>query len=383
MKCWVIFSVICCLAFFGCDDDPADVLKEEQPDTTPADTTDSVGEPESVPGLTNYFPPLNDNTWDEISPDSLNWDAAKLEILFSFLESKNTHGFIILHKGRIAVEKYWHNWNGATRYPIASASKSITAFLVGLAQQEGLLQVNEKTSTYLGKRWSNLPEEKENLITLHHHLSMTTGLDETDDNCADRSCLKYKTDAGKRWAYHNPPYNLLHHIIEAVSDGTMDNFTRTRLAEKIGMKHWSWSNYNLELSTRDMARFGLLIENKGKWNNEAVMKDTVYFKKMLSTSNAFNRSYGYLWWLNGKGSYMVPGEAGINQGKLIAHAPNDMLAAMGRGDKKIYVIPSQDLVVVRHGDDTGTNTFGPSSFDSELWKKLSEVIMPATSQRGH
>ncbi|MNH48126.1 hypothetical protein D3C78_1563010 [compost metagenome] len=51
-----------------------------------------------------------------------------------------------------------------------------------------------------------------------------------------------------------------------------------------------------------------------------------------------------------------------------------MYAALGKGDKKIYVIPSLDLVVVRQGDDTGTAVLGPSSFDEQLWAKLKLAI---------
>ncbi|MBK7122145.1 MAG: hypothetical protein IPH68_04620 [Chitinophagaceae bacterium] len=47
-----------------------------------------------------------------------------------------------------------------------------------------------------------------------------------------------------------------------------------------------------------------------------------------------------------------------------------MISALGKGDKKIYVIPSKDLVVIRHGDDTGDAVLGPSSFDNAFWTKL-------------
>lgn len=53
---------------------------------------------------------------------------------------------------------------------------------------------------------------------------------------------------------------------------------------------------------RDMARYGLLALNKGVWQSDTVLKDTSYFRAMTNTSQNFNKSYGYLWWLNGKGS---------------------------------------------------------------------------------
>jgi CubicO group peptidase (beta-lactamase class C family) len=153
-----------------------------------------------------------------------------------------------------------------------------------------------------------------------------------------------------------------------------DEFTKTRLAQKIGLQNWKWDNYMLSLNTRDMARFGLLILAKGQWKNEQIMKDSTFFHAMLSPSSSLNRSYGYLWWINGQPSYVAPGDGVVHQGALIPAAPKDMVSAMGRGDKKIYVVPSMDLVIVRQGEDTGESIFGPSSFDNELWKKLNEVI---------
>jgi hypothetical protein len=54
-----------------------------------------------------------------------------------------------------------------------------------------------------------------------------------------------------------------------------------------------------------MARFGLLIQGNGAWNGTQLINST-YFNEMVNTSQNLNKSYGYLWWLNGKPSFMVP-----------------------------------------------------------------------------
>jgi CubicO group peptidase (beta-lactamase class C family) len=360
---------------------PADSVQDSIPaDTVPADTVatdtipaDTVAEDTTVTE-SFYYPSVDDSDWETTSAESLGWNADSLQQLLAFVQQKNTYGFMILYKGKIVTEKYWGEWNAGSRYPIASAGKTVTAFLIGIAQQEGLLDISKKTSDYLGAGWTQAPPEKENLITLRHQLSMTTGLDEVDDACNDPGCLNYRTDAGTRWAYHTPPYNLLNKILESVSGVSLDEYTKTRLADKIGLRSWAWESNILSLSTRDMARFGLLILSKGLWNGQQVMTDSEYFEQMISPSNNFNKSYGYLWWLNGKDSFMIPGDENVFQGSLVPSAPAGMFAAMGKGDKKIYVVPDHHLVIVRHGDDTGESTFGPSSFDSELWKKLQAVI---------
>lgn len=325
---------------------------------------------------TYYYPASGSDVWETTTAASLGWDAAKLNEAIAYAQSKNTYGLIILHKGKIVTENYWNGWDLNTKYFIASAGKSVTAFLTGIAQQEGVLNINNKTSQYLGKGWTTCPQAKEDLITVRHQLTMTTGLEYNvpDDNCITPACLTYKADAGTQWYYHNAPYRLLQDVIANASGMNYNQYTKTKLADKIGMKNYTWLNYILWLNTRDMAKFGLLTLSKGKWGTQQLMTDTAYFSAMTNTSNTYNKSYGYLWWLNGKSSMMAPGSAAVFPVSLAPSAPADMIAALGKGDKKVYVIPGLDLVVVRHGDDTGDAVLGPSSFDETFWAKLKLAI---------
>lgn len=325
---------------------------------------------------TMYFPPIGSDVWETVTPQSLNWDVTKLNEAVDYAGTVNTYGLIILYKGRIVTEKYWNSWDKDKVYYIASAGKSVTAFLAGLAQQEGKLNINSKTSTYLGNGWTSAPLAKENLITVKHQLTMTTGLDYTvpDLDCMTPACLQYKSDAGTAWFYHNAPYLLLQNVIANATGTNYNIYTKTKLADKIGMKNYTWVSNTLWLNSRDMARFGLLIENKGTWNGTQIMTDQSYFTAMTNTSQSLNQSYGYLWWLNGKSSFMLPTLTTVFPGMLNSAAPADMIAALGKGDKKIYVIPSKDLVVIRHGDDAGTGVAGPSSFDNTFWQKLMLAI---------
>ncbi len=239
-----------------------------------------------------------------------------------------------------------------------------------------MLNIDNITSQYLGTGWTSLSLVKENLITIRHQLTMTTGLDDgvADDNCLTSTCLIYKGDAGSRWAYHNAPYRLLQNLVANASAVNFNQYTKTRLSDKIGMKTWLWSNYVLWLNTRDMARFGLLIENGGLWETNKISGDEAYFNAMISPSQALNKSYGYLWWLNGQTSFMLPTTQTVFSGSMAPDAPPDLLMALGKDDKKIYIVPSLDLVVVRNGDDAGTNSAGPSSFDNSFWAKLRLAI---------
>ena len=330
-----------------------------------------------VPTNEYYYPPLTGDTWETKTATSINWDETKLQEAFDYAGTKNSFGLIVLHHGKIVKEQYWNNWTKDTKYYIASAGKSVVGFLAGIAQQDGIININNKTSQYLGTGWTSLPLAKENLITVKNQLSMTTGLDDAvpDDNCTTPACLVYKADAGTRWAYHNAPYHLVQTVLANASGKTFNAYSKEKLFDKIGMPNAVWLNYIMYCTTREASRFGSLILSKGKWNGTTLLNDATYFDAMINTSQNYNLSYGYLWWLNGKASTMVPGYQTIFSTSLVPNAPADMYMALGKDDKKIYVIPSLDVVAVRLGDNaSGTSSLGPSSFDNELWGKLKLAI---------
>lgn len=295
-----------------------------------------------------------------------------LQQAFDYAATKSTYGLIVLQHGKIVKEQYWNNWTKGTQYPLNSAGKSVVGFMAGIAQQDGIINIGDKTSKYLGTRWTSLQLAKENLITLKHQLTMTTGLDDgvaTPDS-TNAASLVYKADAGTRWAYHNAPYRLMQDVMAIASGKLWNTYLKEKLFDKTGMANSLWFNNIMYSTTRDASRFGSLILSKGKWNGSVILNDNTYFTAMTNTSQNYNLSYGYLWWLNGKASTMVPGTQTVFNTPLAPAAPADMLMALGKDDKKIYVVPSLDVVVVRLGDNAGATLLGPSSFDNDLWAKL-------------
>ena len=192
-----------------------------------------------------------------------------------------------------------------------------------------------------------------------------------------KSNLNYQADAGTRWSYQNV-FQKLMDVVASASSQEYETYFNNKLKNKIGMEGF-W-NFGLiykiyHSNTRSMAKWGLLALNKGKWNNEAIVNET-FFNQSISSSQSINPSYGYLWWLNGKANYMVPGAQLIFPGALVPNAPSDMYAAMGADDQRIYVIPSTKMVVIRMGDasDPANSSFAVSGFDNALWEKINAVI---------
>jgi len=326
-----------------------------------------------------YFPPTSGGTWATTSPASLGWCQPQLDSLLAFVGRKHTDAFLMLKDGRLVVEQYYGTYTADSIHYWASAGKSLTATLVGLAQQDGLLSINDSTSKYLG-RWTSATRAQQRQILIRHQLTMTTGLDDTppapcDNESTTPSCLLYQAPPASRWAYHTGAYRTLQDVlVQANGGGTISAYTRQRLGNRIGMAGL-WVNDVFYSRARDMARFGLFILARGSWNGTPILTDQAYYQAMTTPSQTLNRSYGYLWWLNGQSSYMLPGpQQAVFPGFFTPAAPADMFAALGKNDQKIYVVPSLGLVVVRQGDSAGPRTLAVSSFDNELWTKIMAVF---------
>lgn len=334
---------------------------------------------EPIPDLVNnlYFPSLDENAvWETKSVSDLGWNQSAVNPLLAYLEEKHSKGFIILVDGKIVLENYFNGHSASTNWYWASAGKTLTATMMGIAEQENFLNINDKVSDYLGTGWTSEPLDKENLITNKHLLTMTSGLDDViNEDCVTPECLVYKADAGTRWAYHNSYVKLQDVLTEATSQ-TYANYFNLKLRNKIGMNGaWIQSGNNSVYwsTTRSMARFGLLMLNKGKWDDEVILNQN-YFQDATNTSQNINLGYGYLWWLNGKANYHLPQSQLQFPGSIIPEAPSDMFMALGKNDQKIYVVPSKKMVVIRMGEAADNVNLALSDFDEVLWGKINALI---------
>lgn len=330
-----------------------------------------------------YFPPISGTVWDTLSPQSINWCQQRIDSLYNYLQVKNTKSFIILKNGKIVLEKYFGTYTIDSTWYWASAGKSLTGFLAGVAQQQGLININNQVSQYIGTGWTSAPLVKENLITVKNLLQMTSGLDDAPPSPCDnedtaKSCLLYQANAGARWAYHTGAYKKTQSVISAAAGQSYNVVTTNWVKSKIGMDGF-WFDQIYYSKARGMARFGLLNLNKGIWANDTIMKDSLYFKDMTSSSQNFNKAYGYLWWLNGKADFMTPGFQTVFPGTLMPNAPADMFAALGKNDQKIYVVPSQKLVVIRQGNTAGGFNLAASAFDNVLWDYINKLVCNTAS----
>ncbi|GEM56419.1 serine hydrolase [Flavobacterium branchiophilum] len=325
-----------------------------------------------------YFPPIGENNWETKSLTALGWNTQAVVPLLDYLQSKNTKSFIILVNGRIVLEQYFDGHTSSSLWYWASAGKTLTSTLTGIAQQEGYININNKVSQYLGVGWTAAPVAKENLITCKHLLNMTSGLDDSLGDVVLPANLQYVADAGSRWAYHNV-YVKLQDVVSNATNTSWNNYFNIKLRNKIGMSTtglWNNTADGLRIywsDTRSMARFGLLMYNHGKWQNESIVHES-FWSEAIQPSQNINLSYGYLWWLNGKPSYHLPQTQWQFTGSLIPTAPTDLYMALGKNDQKIYIVPSKKMVVIRMGNAADNVNAALSDFDAVLWQKINTLF---------
>jgi CubicO group peptidase (beta-lactamase class C family) len=314
------------------------------------------------------------------------WDTAALAEVVRYAQAQKTTGFLIIEDRMVIAE---HNWppgagaatflanfvygtaaDGALLEDVASQQKSFVAILIGVAIDKGLLDLARPVSAYAGHRWSKASPEQEARITVRNLIEMNSGLKED---------LTYDAEPGAKFFYNTPAYAITKKVLEAGARQSLDELTRRWLTAPVGMTDTSWRKRpaafgdvgnptGLVTTPRDIARMGQLVLDGGKAADGTRVISKAQLDAIFERSST-NPAYGRLWWLNG-GPYFH--SAGANaprgEGSFIPAGPPDMVAALGALDRKLFVVSSRKLIVVRTGQVTG------GDFNQQLWLRMMKAL---------
>lgn len=332
------------------------------PTTAPPTTVPATPAPTEEPVVDGYVPA--DDEWAAVTAADAGFTDDGLAAVVELVGSSNSDSLVILWEGRILAEQYWRSATAATTRDVASVQKSIVSTLVGLARARNLIDLDEPVSDFLGDGWTNASVVDERIIRVHHLMTMTSGL-------APRT-LRTAAQPGTVWDYNTDAYQKLRQVLEVVAGTDINSLTNEWLLRAIGITTESpWRQrsravdatgdalWGLRLAARDMARFGLLAMRGGRWLSEQIT-DPGWFAEAW-TPTLLKPDYGYLWWL-----------LGANE-RVAGAAPNDLVAALGAQDQKIYVAPSIGLVLARQGDAVADVTEAGSDFDEALVNALASA----------
>jgi CubicO group peptidase (beta-lactamase class C family) len=307
-----------------------------------------------------------------------------MQAVLDYVRGQKTTGFLVIQDRRTLVEENWpapvgeslfRNFiyettsDGALLEDVASQQKSFVSMLVAIAVDKGLLDISRPVSDLIGHGWSKAEREQEVRIRVVDILTMSSGL---------QADFTYQAPVGTAFLYNTPVYAITKQILVAVAKQPLESITHDWLTARAGMNNTSWRKRpaafgdvgnptGLVTSPRDAAKFGQIVLDEGRAANGKPIVSTAQLHAMFSRS-ATNPAYGRLWWLNGS-AYTIKPLATRVDGPLIPAAPADLVAALGALDRKLYIVPSRKLLVIRMGAAAPDK-----DFDQQIWLRLGEAL---------
>jgi CubicO group peptidase (beta-lactamase class C family) len=318
-------------------------------------------------------PPRPSGDWLDVRPAGSGADsfgAATKRIADGL---PDVRALIVVRHGQVVLERYFGGASRATLFNTKSVTKSVVSALVGIALHEGRIRsLDDPIATWLAADITGRAHPDVKRLTLRHLLTMTTGWRWTENGpetsawLASRNRVRFMLEQpmdalpGTRFNYSTGVAHLISAILARATGMSISDYAHQRLFNPIGARPGNWGRDSqglneggseLELSARDMARFGLLYLNGGTWRGNSVVPRTWVLE---STTPHGRVDYGYLW------SYL-PAEWG-----------GPAVNAQGYGGQIVSIVPAADAVVV-----IASTTTDPQNPAMQL---LREDLLPALSR---
>lgn len=292
--------------------------------------------------------PLSD--WSQVSSiQEHGWSDEKLKLAREFSIASGTKSVMIVENGKLI-----YSWgNCAEKYYVASIRKSFLSMLYGYFINSEI-SLDATLAEYEIDDKDPRLNELEKGATVRDLLTSTAGVYHKAA-AADGGGLPERNSKmhGAEFFYNNWGFNALGTIFEQQTGQKIFQVFNDSIGEKIGLQDFNLNTdgrydyskvsvhpaYHFDMTTRDMARIGLLVLNKGNWNGKQIIPrewiSTITSAKIQVSKDAGGGSYGYMWWVH-DGGYLVD----------LAGVPNGSFSAQGHWSQLILIIPERNLVIV-------------------------------------
>ena len=315
-------------------------------------------------------------SWTTSTPAAEGLDAAMLERASTTLgNAAYTWSFLVVRNDKLVFERYYHGSARDRSNNVHSASKSIWGAAIGVAIAKGIIPGPDATiASILPSRYVALMSQQKKTITVRHLLTMTSGIDWTEDTTESQIqtrpdwiaailSLPMADTPGATFNYSTGDAHLGSAVLTTAAQTTACEFIHTNLLAPIGIvaEHWGRDpqgnfsgGYNLYLTPRELAKFGLLYLHGGNWHGQQLVPSAWVTASMTAQVDAGTPySYGYDFWLRRLGGH-------------------DVAMAWGFGGQMIYIVQDLNLVVVM---TTNTHDFNQDTFDGT--NVMQNDILPA------
>jgi CubicO group peptidase (beta-lactamase class C family) len=311
--------------------------------------------------------------WAVSTPAEQGLDPSLVaELYYNAAQLESLYGLLVIKNGYLVAEKYFHGKSVDQLSSRASVTKSITSALVGIALEQGCLSsVDQKMVEFFPELVDQIQDPRKKQITIRQMLQMRAGYpwEESSQELFDLMFSGFRShnlvdvplvrDPGSGFDYSNLTSHLLGIIVARACDTDLKTYAQEYLFSPLGgqVGYWvqGWEGYyigfaDLEITARDMARFGQLYLDGGQFEgNQIVPADWVRDSLQIYSEDAWYYRVGKNWRDSGYGYQWWSIRAGDHRYNL----------AWGHGGQQIALLDEQDLVVVatadplykQHGDE--------------------------------
>jgi len=335
-----------------------------------------------------------DPEWQPGAPEDHGLSSEGLAAMATVAEKMDSNCLVVTQGGVLVGEWYWNGFDAnKDQENVYSVTKSITSALVGIAADLGQLgQLGIEAPTGFPE-WAGTDSDLikiRNLISNDSgrewdfngdYIGLTLAPDQTQ-YAVDR---KHAKPIGTWWEYNNAAIQTLERVLATATASDVAVYVQDHLFKSIGMTasmgHDNEGNpltyQGVSASCRDLARFGYLYLRKGRWAGGVQVVPEAWVAESLQPSTTHNTAYGFMWWLNYPGHWILPSVPlrSEGDGKLVPKAPNEIFAAVGAFGQFIVVDPTTDSVWVRLGPTDLADSSGFGKFP-QLWDAFEAAQLP-------
>ncbi len=267
------------------------------------------------------------------------------------------HSVMVLRHGQVVAEGWWTPYDASTRHELYSLSKSFTSTAVGLAVAEGRLSIDDPVLKFFPEDAPKSPDANLRSMRVRDLLRMATGHQDEPPTAADkisaRSFLAQPVPhkPGSHFKYNTAATFMQSAIVQKVTGQTVRDYLQPRLFAPLGIEDPVWNSsfqgislggYGLNVRTEDIARFGQLYLQKGRWEGRQLVPAAwVEQATALQVANGSNprsdwdQGYGYQFWRSRNGAYR--GDGAFGQYCIVMPA-QDAVVAITSGVKDMQAV---------------------------------------------
>jgi CubicO group peptidase (beta-lactamase class C family) len=246
------------------------------------------------------------------------------------IESMNS--FMLLRHGHVVAEGWWAPYEAESPHSLYSLSKSFTSTAVGIAIAEGKLSLDDEVLKFFPDEAPAEPSNNLKAMRVSDLLRMSTGHQTEPPRPPKESWVKaflahpVPFKPGTHFLYNTSGTYMLSAIVQKATGKTLLDYLKPRLFEPLGIEKPTWETspqgistggYGLSIRTEDIAKFGQLYLQKGKWKGKQLVPESwIEAATARQTSNGSNpksdwdQGYGYQFWRCRNGGYRGDGAFG-------------------------------------------------------------------------